>query len=80
MFEMIVFYINLGFHNKNRDKFLHCAHHGNLVNKSFALAYVKYTSNEKFKVVILRYKFVSIVCLCAQLDRETTFVGYFPKL
>ena len=36
MFEIIVFYINLGFHNKNRDKFLHCAHNIILVNKTFA--------------------------------------------
>jgi hypothetical protein len=37
IFEMILFYINLGFHNKNRDKFLHCAHNIILVNKSFAM-------------------------------------------
>jgi hypothetical protein len=37
IFEMILFYINLGFHNKNRDKFLHCAHNIILVNKSFAI-------------------------------------------
>jgi hypothetical protein len=35
-FEMIVFDINLGFHSKNRDTFLHCTHKIILVNKSFA--------------------------------------------